>query len=72
MAHQDDTRAVVDAALPVLKASGGRAFMLFTTLRALSTARECLAEAFARDGLDFPLLVQGEEFLADSLLRQAA
>ena len=31
----EHTDAVVDAALPLLKASGGRAFLLFTTLRAL-------------------------------------
>ena len=34
------TDAVVDAALPVLEASGGRAFLLFTTLRALRRAHE--------------------------------
>ena len=34
--------------------------MLFTTLRALAHARERIADAFARRGLDFPLLVQGE------------
>jgi len=56
----EHTDAVIDAALPVLKASGGRAFLLFTTLRALNHARDRLADAFARDGLDFPLLVQGE------------
>ena len=56
----EHTDAVVDAALPVLKASGGRAFLLFTTLRALNHASDRLAEAFARDGVDFPLLVQGE------------
>lgn len=56
-AHTD---AVVDAALPVIEAAGGRAFLLFTTLRALAHARERLADAFAKRGLDFPLLVQGE------------
>ena len=44
----------------MLEASGGRAFLLFTTLRALAHARERLADAFAREGLDYPLLVQGE------------
>jgi len=53
------TDAVVDAALPVLRASGGRAFLLFTTLRALRRAGERLSELFAREGLEFPLLVQG-------------
>jgi ATP-dependent DNA helicase DinG len=56
----EHTAAVVEAALPVLKASGGRAFMLFTTLRALAAAREHLAGALAREGLSFPLLVQGD------------
>ncbi|MGH8688613.1 MAG: ATP-dependent DNA helicase, partial [Burkholderiales bacterium] len=49
------TEAVVEAALPVLEASGGRAFLLFTTLRALRRARELLAGR-----LPYPLLVQGE------------
>jgi ATP-dependent DNA helicase DinG len=48
------TEAVVNAALPVLEASGGRAFLLFTTLRALRRAHELL-----RDRLPYPLLVQG-------------
>ncbi|MEP7063461.1 MAG: ATP-dependent DNA helicase [Betaproteobacteria bacterium] len=56
----EHTDAVVDAALPVIRASGGRAFLLFTTLRALARARERLAAAFARDALAFPILVQGE------------
>ena len=54
------TEAVIVAALPVLKASGGRAFLLFTSLRALDRAQALLRDAFARDGLDFPILVQGE------------
>jgi ATP-dependent DNA helicase DinG len=57
---QDHTDALVDAMLPVLRASGGRAFLLFTTLRALNRARERITEAFAREGLEFPVLVQGE------------
>jgi|KBSSwiStaDraftv2_1062776.scaffolds.fasta_scaffold00466_3 ATP-dependent DNA helicase DinG len=65
----DHTDAVVDAALPLLKASGGRAFLLFTTLRALAQARERLADAFARDGLAFPLLVQGEGSRSELLVR---
>jgi ATP-dependent DNA helicase DinG len=52
-------RAVVDAAIPVLKASGGRAFLLFTTLRALRRAHALLAERLPAAGLDLPLLVQG-------------
>ena len=66
---REHTDAVVDAALPVLAASGGRAFLLFTTLRALAAARERLAAAFARAGLDFPLLVQGEGSKTELLMR---
>ena len=56
----DYTRAVVAAALPALEASGGRAFMLFTSLRAMREGYELLKDAFAQRKLDFPLLMQGE------------
>jgi len=65
----EHTDAVVAAALPVLKASRGRAFLLFTTLRALGRARETLAAALARNGLDYPLLVQGEGSRSELLPR---
>ena len=65
----DHTDAVVAAALPVLKASGGRAFLLFTTLRALARARESLAALFEREGIAFPLLVQGEGSRTELLTR---
>jgi Rad3-related DNA helicase len=45
---REHTDAAVDAALPVIKAAGGRAFMLFTTLRALNAAREGPTERPAR------------------------
>ncbi|HVL36877.1 MAG TPA: ATP-dependent DNA helicase [Burkholderiales bacterium] len=48
------TEAVIDAVLPVLRASEGRAFLLFTTLRALRKAHELL-----EGRLPYPLLVQG-------------
>ena len=54
------TQAVVAAALPVLQASGGRAFFLFTSLRAMREAHALLQTAFADAQLDFPLLLQGE------------
>ncbi|MEQ1662466.1 MAG: ATP-dependent DNA helicase [Thiobacillus sp.] len=54
------TDAVVDAALPVLEVSGGRAFILFTSLRALEKARGLLTEAFTARGWEYPLLVQGD------------
>jgi ATP-dependent DNA helicase DinG len=49
------TSAVVEAALPVLEASQGRAFMLFTSHRALKEA-----EGLLRNRISHPLLVQGE------------
>ena len=58
------TEAVVNAALPVLEASRGRAFMLFSTLRALRRAHELL-----RDRTDFPLLVQGTGSRSELLSR---
>lgn len=51
---------VVKAALPVLKASRGRAFFLCTSLRAMQRVHELLLVAFAREKLDFPLLLQGQ------------
>ena len=65
----EHTDAVVAAALPLIAASGGRAFLLFTTLRALAQARERLADAFARAGHAFPLLVQGEGSRSELLVR---
>jgi len=57
---REHTEAVVEAALPAIRASGGRAFLLFTTLRAMRYAHELLQEQLRREGLEFPLLVQGE------------
>ncbi|MFO1323145.1 MAG: ATP-dependent DNA helicase [Burkholderiales bacterium] len=65
----EHTDAVVDAALPLIKASGGRAFLLFTTLRALSQARERLAAAIEAGQLGYPLLVQGEGSRSELLVR---
>ncbi len=48
------TEAVIEAALPVLRASEGRAFLLFTTLRALRRAHQIL-----EGKIEYPLLVQG-------------
>ncbi|MDD5241567.1 MAG: ATP-dependent DNA helicase [Sulfuricella sp.] len=54
------TEAVVAAALPVIRASGGRTFLLCTSLRAMREAHELLKEIFEKEGLEFPLLLQGE------------
>ncbi|MDR1162575.1 MAG: ATP-dependent DNA helicase [Candidatus Accumulibacter sp.] len=56
----DYTRAVADAAFPVVEASGGRAFFLCTTLRAMRRLHELLQERIERAQLDFPLFLQGE------------
>jgi ATP-dependent DNA helicase DinG len=47
-------RTVSDLSLPVLKASKGRAFLLYTSHRALQEAADYL-----KDKLDYPMLVQG-------------
>jgi len=54
------TACVVAAALPVLQASGGRAFVLSTSLRAMREIHALLKEAFAENGIESPLLLQGE------------
>ena len=58
------TDAVVEAALPVLEASRGRAFLLFTSHRALRRAHELL-----RDRVAWPLLVQGTGSRSELLVR---
>jgi ATP-dependent DNA helicase DinG len=62
------TRQVVDAALPVITASGGRAFLLFTSYRALREAAQHLRSLWGTAG-PYPLLVQGEA-PRDVLLQQ--
>ncbi|MFA6121010.1 MAG: ATP-dependent DNA helicase [Sideroxydans sp.] len=54
------TDAVVQAALPLIEASKGRAFMLFTSLRAMQRAYEILQAEFDRKNLKYPLMMQGE------------
>jgi len=51
----DFTDAVIDAARAAIRASRGRAFLLFTSLRALRRAQERLQDA----SIGHPLLVQG-------------
>jgi len=53
------TEAVVQAALPMIEASRGRAFLLFTSLRAMQRAFEILQAEFEQRGWDYPLLLQG-------------
>jgi len=49
------TRAVVENAIPVIEASQGGAFLLFTSHRALREAAELL-----EDRIDYPILIQGD------------
>ena len=65
----EHTRAVVARALPVIRASRGRAFLLFTTLRGMRLAHELLRAVFAREGLAYPLLQQGEGSRSELLER---
>jgi len=58
------TEAVVEVAVPILEASAGRAFLLFTSHRALREAADLLDER-----LELPLLVQGDAPKADLLER---
>ena len=66
---RDYTDEVVKAALPVLMASRGRAFFLCTSLRATKRAHELLIEAFEREKLDYPILLQGQSSRSDMLDR---
>ena len=54
------TDAVFDAALPAIEASGGGAFFLCTTLRAVDRIATRLRDEIERRGWDYPLLVQGD------------
>jgi len=56
----DHTEAVVNAAMPLIEASEGRTFLLFTSLRAMDRAYGLLTDHWQRMGWDYPLMVQGE------------
>jgi ATP-dependent DNA helicase DinG len=61
--------AVMEAAWPAIRAAGGRAFVLCTSLRAMRRIHELLKERLARDGLENPLLLQGEGSKSELLER---
>ncbi|HEX4985701.1 MAG TPA: ATP-dependent DNA helicase [Burkholderiales bacterium] len=63
------TRKAVEAALPVIEAAGGRAFFLFTSLRAMREARSLMETGMKKMGMDHPLLMQGEGSRTDLLER---
>ena len=56
----EHTEAVVTAALPLIEAAAGRAFLLFTSLKAMNRAHDSLKGHAETRGWEFPLLVQGE------------
>ena len=63
------TQAVVTAAMPVIKASKGRTFCLFTSLRAMKEAYILISQQFEKEDLRFPLLMQGEGTRSELLER---
>ena len=54
------TDAVVDAALPLIVANGGRAFLLCTSHRAVQRAAERLRARIEGEGLNLTVLMQGD------------
>ncbi len=54
------TDAVVDAALPLIVANGGRAFLLCTSHRAVQRAAELLRQRIEAEGLGLTVLMQGD------------
>jgi len=63
------TEAVVHAALPLIEASKGRAFLLFTSLRAMQRAYDILQAEFDMRGWDIPLMLQGQSSRNELLTR---
>jgi ATP-dependent DNA helicase DinG len=56
--HPSFARKFIDACAPLIEASGGRAFLLYTSYRALAEGVSALKERFPEP--PFPVLVQGE------------
>ena len=56
----DHTEAVVAAALPLIEAAAGRAFLLFTSLKAMDRAHQMMKDRWQQRGWEFPLMVQSE------------
>lgn len=63
------TAAVAAVSLPVLQASQGRAFVLCTSLRAMREVHALLKEAFSENGMEYPLLMQGDSTRTELLDR---
>ena len=61
--------AVAAVAMPVIQSSGGRAFVLCTSLRAMREIHALLKEAFEQNGIEYPLMMQGESSRSELLER---
>jgi ATP-dependent DNA helicase DinG len=61
--------AVAAVSLPVIQASRGRAFVLCTSLRAMREVHALLKDAFGENGMEYPLLLQGESTRTELLDR---
>lgn len=61
--------AVVRVALPLIIAAQGRAFVLCTSLRAMQRIHDGIADGLAREGQEFPLLLQGQSSRSELLER---
>ncbi|MBU6467923.1 MAG: ATP-dependent DNA helicase [Betaproteobacteria bacterium] len=55
------TEAVIEAAKPILLASRGRAFLLFTTHRAMQGGGQLIRDWLAEEHHDFTCFIQGEQ-----------
>ncbi len=63
------TAAVAALAVPIIQASRGRAFILCTSLRAMREIHALLKEAFSQNGMEYPLLMQGDTTRTELLER---
>ena len=54
------TRAVIDAAWPLLQITQGHAFLLFTSLKAMREAHDLVVARLKEAGLDWPVFLQGQ------------
>ena len=68
-ASPEYARSLVQAALPLIEAAGGRTFVLCTSLRAMRLVHELLDQALRRRGLIVPLMLQGEASRSELLRR---
>ncbi|MEC5397308.1 ATP-dependent DNA helicase [Uliginosibacterium sp. H1] len=65
----DYADAVVEKAFPLIRAARGRTFVLCTSLRAMQRIHEGIDRKLFREGLDFPLLLQGQGSRSELLAR---